>query len=138
MSHSIEWRHDRRKIVLPVTILSDRTPIDFDGQAALALVDTGSTTSGLTPRVIRKLGLAGLGKRPLGSAQGEGQAERYAFRIALHPDGLAAPAFPFVFDRVVGFELSDSFALDALIGMDILKQCDFAMTRDGRCRLGFG
>ena len=87
-----------------------------------------------------KLGLIGRGKRPIGSAQGEGQAERYLFRIGLKPErpGDSAPAFPFVFDEVIGFELANSFQFEALLGMDILARCDFTMRRDGVCILRFG
>jgi hypothetical protein len=45
---------------------------------------------------------------------------------------------PFVFEEVSGFELKDGLAFNALIGMDILGQCDFSMERSGRCRLRFG
>jgi hypothetical protein len=87
-----------------------------------------------------ELGLRGLGKRPLVSAQGEGQVQRYAFRIGLlhdpEPDG--RPAFPFVFDEVIGIELTNTFQFNALLGMDILSQCDFTMERGGRCKLVFG
>ena len=103
------------------------------------MLDTGSTTSGITQRVARALNLVRRGKRPLGSAQGEGQAERYLFRIGLPASGPAdAPRFPFIFEDVEGFELVDSFRLDALIGMDVLNQCDFQTGRDGLCRLTFG
>ncbi len=64
-------------------------------------------------------------------------AERYIFRVGLNP-ATDAPAFPFVFPEIVGFELSDSFQFEALIGMDILRQCDFSMARSGMCRLTFG
>ena len=103
-----------------------------------ALVDTGSTTSGITPRVANSLGLSGIGKRPIGSAQGEGQAERFLFRIGLMPDHRAEdpPSFPFIFDELI--ELTNAFQFQALIGMDILAQCDFASDRDGRCSLRFG
>jgi len=81
-----------------------------------------------------------LGKRPLTSAQGQGQVERYAFRIGLHTidAGADAPSFPFVFDEVIGIELTNAFEFDALLGMDVLRQCDFEMRRDGRCSLRFG
>ncbi|HEY0026457.1 MAG TPA: retropepsin-like aspartic protease [Allosphingosinicella sp.] len=137
MSHFIEWRHDRRRILLPVLVLPPSPSMDLTGFEAVALLDTGSTTSGITPRVARQLGLTKRGKRPLGSAQGEGQAERYLFRIGLHIPS-AEPSFPFVFDDVSGFELVDSFSFDGLIGMDILSRCDFEMRRDGRCSLRFG
>ncbi|MGI8932422.1 MAG: hypothetical protein ACR2FK_08605, partial [Sphingomicrobium sp.] len=59
------------------------------------------------------------------------------FRVGLHGDG-HTPTLPYVFDDVIGFELADSFRFDALIGMDILRQCGFEMFRDRRCLLTFG
>ena len=90
-------------------------------------------------RTAEALGLQRLGKRPLSSAQGLGQVERYAFRVGLEPDQVdSGPIFPFVFDEVIGIELTNAFEFDALIGMDILRQCDFTMSRNGMCRLQFG
>jgi hypothetical protein len=54
------------------------------------------------------------------------------------PSTINAPAFPYVFDEVIGFELTNSFQFDALLGMDILSQCDLRLDRDGGCRLSFG
>ena len=137
MSHRIEWRHDGRRILLPVIILPPTPSTDLTGFEGTALVDTGSTTSGLTPRVARALALTRRGKRPLGSAQGEGQAERYLFRVGVRP-ATQSPTFPYVFEDIVGFELSETFQFDALLGLDVLKQCDFAIFRTGICSLGFG
>jgi hypothetical protein len=122
---------------LPVVILPPTPSTDLTGYDGMALVDTGSTTTGITPRVARHLSLPKRGKRPLGSAQGEGQAERYLFRVGVQPpsDG---PSFPYVFDDVIGFELAETFQFDALLGMDLLRQCDFAIFRPGGCRLVFG
>lgn len=137
MSHRIKWKHDRRRILLLVLILPPAPSTDLTGFEAIALVDCGSTTTGITPRVATHLGLAQRGKRPIGSMQGEGQAERYIFRVGLQlPD--AAPSFPFVFDDVEGFELREGFQPDALLGMDILRQCTFTMEPSGRCTLAFG
>src|SRR5438034_6563045 len=112
MSRCIEWRRDGRRILLPIVILPPAPSTDLTGFEATALVDTGSTTTGITPRAARYLALSPRGKRPIGSIQGEGQAERYVFRVALQlPD--SAPAFPFVFEDVEGFELRESFYLDA-------------------------
>lgn len=134
----VEWRHDERRVVLPIRILPPSPGTDLIGYAARALLDTGSTASGLAPRAARQLNLIRRGKRPLGSVQGEGQAERYLFRMAMDIDSDDGPRFPYVFEEVEGFELVESFTLDALIGMDILSQCDFSMSRDGRCTLRFG
>jgi hypothetical protein len=73
----------------------------------------------------------------LGSAQGEGQAERYLFRVGVRP-ATRSPIFPYVFEDIVGFELAETFQFDALLGMDVLRQCDLAIFRTGACSLKFG
>lgn len=136
---AIEWRREPRRILLPILILAPFPITDLSGVETSALIDTGSTISGVAVQIAEQLQLSRLGKRPLTSAQGQGQVERVAFRVGLSPsDSPAAPAFPFVFDEVIGLELTNAFEFGALIGMDILRQCDFAMTRDGRCTLRFG
>lgn len=82
----IEWRREPRRILLPCIILRPYPEVDHEGLEATALIDTGSSVSGIGGKITTALGLSQLGKRPLKSAQGEGQAERYAFRIGLHPD----------------------------------------------------
>jgi hypothetical protein len=80
-----------------------------------------------------------LGKRPLKSARGEEQVERYAIRVALRPEeSTGSASFLFVFDEVIGIELTNAFEFSALIGMDILGQCDLSMQRNGDCSLVFG
>ena len=46
--------------------------------------------------------------------------------------------FPYIFEDVIGFELSETFQFDALLGMDVLRYCDFAIFRTGMCSLQFG
>jgi len=139
MSHCIEWRRDRRHIVLPICIVRP-APSDLTAYSGTALLDTGATATGITARVARHLDLTPRGKRLLGSARGEEQVQRYLFRVGLTPDRDPdePPAFPFLFEDVEGFELRDNFRLDVLLGMDVLSQCDFQMDRRGRCRLAFG
>lgn len=135
----IEWKREPRRILLPVLILAPYPITDLSGVAARALIDTGSSVSGVARRVAESLELVRLGKRPLTSAQGQGQVERYAFRVGFQPDrGSTGPVVPFVFDEVIGIELTNALEFDALIGMDLLGRCDFAMTRDGSCSLRFG
>ncbi len=138
MLHRIDWRRERRRILLPVIILAPYPVTDLSGIDATALIDTGSSVSGIARSLAESMSLAGLGKRPLKSAQGEGQVQRYAFRVGLRPRAAEALAFPFVFEEVIGIELTDGFHFNALIGMDILEQCDFATGRDGQCSLSFG
>ena len=138
MSRRIEWRRERRRILLPVAILAPYPVTDLTGVVATALIDTGSSVSGISGRLAQSLGLPGLGKRPLKSAQGEGQVERHAFRLGLTLDPSESTQFPYVFEEVIGIELTDAFDFNALIGMDILGQCDFEARRDGRWTLAFG
>ncbi len=135
----IEWTREARRVLLPIEILAPFPVTDLTGVPAIALIDTGSSVSGIASSIAELLCLARLGKRPLTSAQGEGQVERYAFRVGLRPnsDPAAEPAFPFIFEEIIGIELTNAFEFNALIGMDILKQCDFTMTRAGRCSLAF-
>lgn len=133
----IEGTHDGRRIVVPLKILPPLPSTDLTGIDARGLLDTGATTSGIAARIARRLELVSIGKRPLGYARGEMQVDRFIFRIGLQPDG-DAPAFPFMFEEMIGFELSDAFSLDALIGMDILRRCDLSVRRDGRWSLSFG
>lgn len=135
----IDWRRDKRRILLPVLILAPFPITHLTGVDALALIDTGSSVSGLSLQLAEDLKLSRLGKRPLKSAQGEGQVERFAFRVGFRPDLIDdLPAFPFIFSEVIGIELTNTFEFNALLGMDILGQCDFSTARDGRCRLNFG
>ena len=80
MSLRIDWPREKRRILLPIIVLRPYPVTDLSGTEATALIDTGSSVSGVSANVAQSLGLVGLGKRPLKSAQGEGQAERYAFR----------------------------------------------------------
>jgi hypothetical protein len=131
----IEWRHDGRRIVVPIEILRPH-PTDLTSISVMALLDTGANVSGVAQHIARDLGLPGMGKRPLISAQGLGHAERYLFRVGLRADN--AQGFPFVFDETLGLELTDGTGLDAVLGMDVLRQCRFEMRPDGTCVLEFG
>ena len=101
---AIEWRREPRRILLPCLILAPFPIIDLSGIEARALIDTGSSVSGISESIAEQLNLSRLGKRPLRSAQGEGQIERYAFRVGVQPTGKAGEPnrFPFVFEEVIG------------------------------------
>ncbi|MGZ8305798.1 MAG: aspartyl protease family protein [Allosphingosinicella sp.] len=74
--------------------MADLTSVD-----ATALLDTGSTTSGVKREIASRLKLPELGKRPLGSAHGEAQVERFLFRIGFKIEGVP---LPFVFGEISG------------------------------------
>ena len=122
---------------MPILILRPTPTTDLTSVEAMALLDTGATISGVAKHVVRQLDLPRVGRRPLMSAQGLGQVERFLFRFGLKISD-SPSAFPYIFRETMGFEIVDGSSFDALIGMDILSQCDFEMRRDGTCRLSFG
>lgn len=134
----IEWRCDRRRIILPILILKPAPASDLTHYEVSALLDTGANVSGVATHIAKKLDLPGIGRRPLMSAQGLGQAKRFLFRVGLKQPESSAATLPFIFEETMGFELIDGTNLDAVLGMDILSQCDFELRRDGTCRLSFG
>jgi predicted aspartyl protease len=136
---AVDGRHDGRRLTIPIRIYAPEPASDLTSVSGTALIDTGATASGITRNIANSLGLVGRGKRPLGSARGEVQAERYLFRIGLDGEQQESqPTYPFIFEDVIGFELTASLYFDALIGMDILRQCDLLVKRDGTFRLSFG
>lgn len=102
-----------------------------------ALVDTGSTTSGVRASIARRLDLPRRGKRPMGGVGGEVQLERIIIRIAFPPMA-DPPSFPFAFDDILGMELFDSFSFDVLLGMDIIGNCDLHVLKAGTATLDYG
>jgi Aspartyl protease len=140
MPRTIEWRHDGKKLVVPVLVYPPLTGTTFEGITGKALIDTGSTTTGVTGAIAKQLGLRSIGKRLISTVGGEKHIDRFIFKVGL--DGRAAeegpPTFPYVFEEVVGFELLDSFSFDVLLGMDILRQCELLIGAGNRCRLTFG
>ena len=133
----IEVHGDGRRILLPLFVLRP-APTDLTSVRVDALLDTGVTTSGISSRIASELDLPRRGKRPLISAQGLGQAERFLFRIGVPSSSADGEQFPFVFSPILGFEITEGTSFSAVLGMDILCQCDLELRRTGLCRLRYG
>lgn len=133
----IDWRHDGRRVTLPVKILGAENIADMTSVDATALIDTGATVSGINAEIARSLNLQPVGKRPIMTAHGLAHIEHYLFRVGVYPDGWNAP-YPYIFNEVIGLSLSGTENFSALLGMDILRNCDFSIDRSGNCRLVFG
>jgi hypothetical protein len=101
MSRTIEWRHDGSRLVIPVTVYPPQTGTTFEGIAGRALIDTGSTTTGVTAKIAQQLGLRSIGKRLVSTIGGEKHIDRYIFRVGF--DGQLAdndaPTFPYIVFR---------------------------------------
>ncbi|MEJ7932656.1 aspartyl protease family protein [Sphingobium sp. AN558] len=133
----IKWRHDGKRIVLPVKIFGADNLTDMTSIDAIALLDTGATVSGINADVAARLGLRPIGKRPILTAHGLAHIDHFLFRLGAFPDDWASP-YPFIFPEIIGLSLSSSEHFSALLGMDVLRHCDFAMDRSVTCRLILG
>jgi Aspartyl protease len=132
----LEGRHDGRKILLPVAILRAENVTDLTHLRGTALLDTGATSSAISPRMIDELGLVSHEKRRLVVATEERLVDYYLFRIGLFAE--APDPLPFVFAETAGFGMRPSRDFDVILGMDVICQCDFQLYRSGHWKIGFG
>jgi hypothetical protein len=132
---SLEGRHDGRKILLSVAILRSDDPSDLTHVQGIALLDTGATTSAISPRIIAELGLRSFEKRPLIVATEDRLVDYYLFRIGFF---IESSPLPYVFAETDGFGMRISNSFDIILGMDVLGQCDLKIHRSGHWVLTFG
>jgi hypothetical protein len=137
----LSWRAGGNRILIDLVVLRGGDPADMTSIPARALLDTGATVSGIGPRIVQALDLSSHSKKRLKSATEEAFVDYYLFRIGFHvgnADLGDALQLPFVFDASDGFSWARSADFDVILGMDVLKQCDFTRDRTGRCTLRFG
>jgi Aspartyl protease len=129
----LKGQSDGRQILLNVAILGSRNPTDLTFFECVALLDTGATSSGIGPRVIRELGLRSHEKKLLSVATEMRMVEYFLFRVGLFPvggDGVRS-SLPFVFAEIDGFSWVAAKTFDVILGMDVLSQCAFTLSRTG-------
>jgi hypothetical protein len=138
----VNGRHNGRRIILPIVVLGAENPADLTFVDALALVDTGATVSGIGPRIITTLGLESHQKRRLVSATEIRMVDYFLFRLGLFANAGAPestpPLLPYIFNDIDGFSWGQAGDFDVILGMDILRRCDFLIDRAGNWSLGFG
>jgi hypothetical protein len=92
--------------------------------------------------VVEQLNLAPYEKRYLKVATEDRLVSYHFYRIGLFTDKMiseaSAPQLPYIFAEVDGFEMQKAPDFDVIIGMNVLSQCDFTMSRNGRWLLNFG
>lgn len=105
--------------------------LDFDVEWGEALWDTGATQSVITEKVAEKLGLQPTGKRDIRTGSGPEVWNVYLVNIHLNNDII-------LFNAPVAACPDDESGFDLIVGMDILKRGDFAITnRDGITTMSF-
>lgn len=105
-------------------------------QEAIALLDTGATSSGLCSAIVASLDLEPLGRRVIGTAAGSRRSTTYRFGMAFPPDSQAAgPRFlPF---ELNGIEFTESPMFQVLIGMDVISAGTLLVQPDRHWSLDF-
>lgn len=91
---AIEGRREGPQLIVPALVFRPVPAADLTHVTGRALIDTGSTITGISPSIAASLDLVARGKRPLGSVHGEGQAERYPFRIGFGIASVDGADFP--------------------------------------------
>ena len=135
---SIEGLRQHRRILLPVAVFSSRDHSNFTHETYTTLLDTGATASWISKSVVERFNLVSVGKKPVVVATEIRQRSAYVFRLGLLGDNQPATALPIVFAETVGFKIDQASGFDVLLGMDVLAETDFAMSRNGRWKLSFG
>lgn len=138
--HSLEGRVQGRQILLPVAVLDSRNPTDLTYVECRALLDTGATSCGISPRVIEKLGLRSHEKKRLSVATELRMVDYFLFRVGFLPqfDQEDVNQHPYIFAETDGFSLTAPMGFDLILGMDVLSQCDFELHRNGTWKMSFG
>ncbi len=103
-----------------------------------ALIDTGASSTCITPKVVAQENLAPIGKCQMMSASHTVSVNQYAFVVALpmmvqqQATGLAAANLS-TFDNITGLEFNGSggTSYDVLIGMDIVRRGSLHLDFDG-------
>jgi predicted aspartyl protease len=140
---SVSGRHNGRHLILDVALVGvsrdtdflapDRAPaLSVFSEAVKALIDTGATSTSVSPQVVRSLGLRPSGKRDVLTANGLKRARFFEFHVAIIGKDEGTPPFILLPKTVRGDELnSDRFVFDILLGMDVISQGDLSVRRDG-------
>jgi hypothetical protein len=131
----IEWRHQRRSLLLRIAILPSLNAANSTDMVEIeGLIDTGATTTNIRMDVAERLRLKPKGRRRIFTANGDILANEYLFRVGFFTDPTAQ--LPFVLEQeILGADLNANFSYAALIGMDIIGSSDFHVGRDGTASL---
>jgi predicted aspartyl protease len=133
----VSGRHDGRSILLPVAVLRPDNPSDLTHGIYTGLLDTGATSSWISPRIISDLRLSEFSKNRVSFAMDQQIVSIYLFRLGLFADGTEGSTVPFVFAETQGFQMRQRDGFDVILGMNVLAQGDFKMMRSAEWSLEF-
>lgn len=120
-----------------MAVLASRNPADLTHKVYSGLLDTGATSSWISPKVIGDLNLVEVTKERVSFATDQQIVPLHLFRLGLFADEISPTTLPYVFAELRGFRMRQRDDFDVIVGMDVLSQGDFAMDRSGNWRLQF-
>jgi Aspartyl protease len=130
--------YEDAKILVPVVIAGGV------GQAvnlveAVALLDTGATTTAIAAQLAEALKLRAVGRRIIDTAAGPRRANAYNFTLGFRqPPGQGLSRSPlFLPNEIYGLDFTRGITFDVLIGMDILGIGEFRMNRNRQWSFAF-
>lgn len=93
--------------------------------------------TGISNRLVQKLIVSPMGRKPVVSAAGTNMHNLHTFRLGFVVDQAdGSPAFPYFLDRTIeGMSWTDHPVFDVLIGIDVIGLCELTITRKGTFRL---
>lgn len=139
----VSGRHNGRQLIIDVAVVGVSLDADFlapdhapapsvFSEPVKALIDTGATSTSVSPQVAQTLKLRPSGKRDVMTANGLRRARFFEFHVAMLCRGEGATPFYLLPRTVKGDELnSDRFVFDILLGMDVISQGDLSIRKDG-------
>lgn len=139
----INWRHDRKRLVLPISIFPSSTAANPHEYALITgLLDTGATGTGIRQDVASRLGLEKRGRRQVFTANGDILANEHLIRVGFYPGVFSEYPFdikttlPFVLEKeLLAYSLHPNFSFEMIVGMDIIAQADLLLMRNGGATL---
>lgn len=149
---SIQGRHDGRAAYVEVAIVDaaryqehkqSQNPVLTGVRPFRALIDTGATSTMITRRVVRTLGLQPATKVLYRNKDGLLWTPAYLFHVVFHPPVPSANntqpiSRTRVFKRViVGGEIEDQPSFDVLLGMDVITSGKLTVSSDGTFKFEF-
>jgi len=118
------------RIKYPPKVTGNITINTVNNWTVNAMVDTGATISGITSRMIAKMGLKSIKEEDFTHAKGNSISPIYVFDVVFPKEK--------VFENIEAVEISDDHNFDFLIGMNIISQGDMALTSvNGKAAFSF-
>lgn len=141
---TINWRHDRRQLFLPVSVMPSASADNASHAITVkALIDTGATKTGLRADLVERLGLAKRDRAPIQTANGTLITDLHLARLGLWTSQIEEDVFqlsrstmPYILDREFLIQaLRPDFSHEMLLGMDLVGLCEFQLRCDGTAKL---